>query len=213
MLVFCILDSSPFPSSIPHAFQINFNSLYTALCEQQSDQATLLLYTLLHQNSNVRTYVLARTDMENLVSITRNILCLSCELQETSYVTLKDIRISSCSFQLMRPVLWVRVIGLGCHTLLLTVLKVRVISFPQGPSFAQPRCQCPLSATPGRLVIFRHLARHHSKVHSVNKISSTICLGRRSSFRQSMISIEASVHHQFHKGKSRLPYQGMPEIP
>ncbi|XP_053427912.1 dymeclin isoform X1 [Nycticebus coucang] len=61
-------DSSPFPSSIPHTFQINFNSLYTALCEQQtSDQATLLLYTLLHQNSNIRTYMLARTDMENLV--------------------------------------------------------------------------------------------------------------------------------------------------
>ncbi|XP_054393534.2 dymeclin isoform X5 [Pongo pygmaeus] len=61
-------DSSPFPPSIPHAFQINFNSLYTALCEQQtSDQATLLLYTLLHQNSNIRTYMLARTDMENLV--------------------------------------------------------------------------------------------------------------------------------------------------
>ncbi|XP_075388745.1 dymeclin isoform X2 [Tenrec ecaudatus] len=61
-------DSSPFPSSILHAFQINFNSLYTALCEQQtSDQATLLLYTLLHQNSNIRTYMLARTDMENLV--------------------------------------------------------------------------------------------------------------------------------------------------
>ncbi|XP_054983685.1 dymeclin isoform X3 [Sorex araneus] len=61
-------DSSPCPSTAPHAFQINFNSLYTALCEQQaSDQATLLLYTLLHQNSNVRTYVLARTDMENLV--------------------------------------------------------------------------------------------------------------------------------------------------
>ncbi|XP_064433696.1 dymeclin isoform X2 [Mirounga angustirostris] len=63
-----VANSSPFPSSIPHAFQINFNSLYTALCEQQtSDQATLLLYTLLHQNSNVRTYMLARTDMENLV--------------------------------------------------------------------------------------------------------------------------------------------------
>lgn len=61
-------DSSPFPSSVPHTFQINFNSLYTTLCEQQtSDQATLLLYTLLHQNANVRTYVLARTDMENLV--------------------------------------------------------------------------------------------------------------------------------------------------
>ncbi|XP_029436228.1 dymeclin [Rhinatrema bivittatum] len=61
-------DSTVLPSPNPHAFQINFNSLYTALCEQQkSDQATLLLYTLLHQNSNVRTYMLARTDMENLV--------------------------------------------------------------------------------------------------------------------------------------------------
>lgn len=54
----------------PHAFQINFNSLYTALCEQQrSDQATLLLYTLLHQNANMRTYMLSRTDMDNLVGV------------------------------------------------------------------------------------------------------------------------------------------------
>ncbi|KAJ6662957.1 hypothetical protein lerEdw1_010778 [Lerista edwardsae] len=61
-------DSTTLPSPNPHTFQINFNSLYTTLCEQQnSDQATLLLYTLLHQNTNVRTYMLARTDMENLV--------------------------------------------------------------------------------------------------------------------------------------------------
>ncbi|NWX64112.1 DYM protein, partial [Promerops cafer] len=67
-LYFFISDNTAFSSSNPHAFQINFNSLYTALCEQQkSDQATLLLYMLLHQNSNVRTYVLARTDIENLV--------------------------------------------------------------------------------------------------------------------------------------------------
>ncbi|OPJ72574.1 hypothetical protein AV530_015429 [Patagioenas fasciata monilis] len=60
-------DSTAFSSSNPHTFQINFNSLYTALCEQQkSDQATLLLYTLLHENSNVWTYVLAQTDIENL---------------------------------------------------------------------------------------------------------------------------------------------------
>ncbi|NWH25523.1 DYM protein, partial [Grus americana] len=65
---FFISDNTAFSSSNPHAFQINFNSLYTALCEQQkSDQATLLLYMLLHQNGNVRTYVLARTDIENLV--------------------------------------------------------------------------------------------------------------------------------------------------
>ncbi|XP_075697026.1 dymeclin isoform X2 [Rhinoderma darwinii] len=61
-------DSSVPLSPSPHSFQINFNSLYTSLCEQQkSDQATLLLYTLLHQNSNVRTYVLSRTDIESLV--------------------------------------------------------------------------------------------------------------------------------------------------
>ncbi|CAL8317607.1 unnamed protein product [Lota lota] len=61
-------DTSPLPAEPPHGFQINFNSLYTALCEQQrSDQATLLLYTLLHQNANMRTYVLSRTDMDNLV--------------------------------------------------------------------------------------------------------------------------------------------------
>ncbi|XP_072570704.1 dymeclin isoform X1 [Paramormyrops kingsleyae] len=61
-------DTSSIPSPNPHAFQINFNSLYTALCDQQrSDQATLLLYILLHQNTNVRTYVLSRTDTENLV--------------------------------------------------------------------------------------------------------------------------------------------------
>ncbi|XP_071585921.1 dymeclin-like isoform X2 [Heliangelus exortis] len=61
-------DSTAFSASTPHAFQINFNSLYTALCEQQkSDQATLLLYMLLHQNTNVRTYVLAQTDIESLV--------------------------------------------------------------------------------------------------------------------------------------------------
>ncbi|XP_072920169.1 dymeclin isoform X4 [Hemitrygon akajei] len=61
-------DNTAIQSPNPHAFQINFNSLYTALYEQQkSDQATLLLYTLLHQNPNVRTYVLARTDVENLV--------------------------------------------------------------------------------------------------------------------------------------------------
>ncbi|XP_030048788.1 dymeclin [Microcaecilia unicolor] len=61
-------DSTALSSPNPHSFQINFNSLYTTLSEQQkSDQATLLLYTLLHQNSNVRTYMLARTDTESLV--------------------------------------------------------------------------------------------------------------------------------------------------
>lgn len=66
------VDTSSLSMEQPHTFQINFNSLYTALCEQQrSDQATLLLYTLLHQNTNMRTYMLSRTDMDNLVGIGR----------------------------------------------------------------------------------------------------------------------------------------------
>lgn len=61
-------DTSAASAEQPHSFQINFNSLYTALCEhQRSDQATLLLYTLLHQNTNMKTYMLSRTDMDNLV--------------------------------------------------------------------------------------------------------------------------------------------------
>lgn len=66
----CLADTSSISSPQPHTFQINFNSLYTALCEQQrSDQVTLLLYTLLHQNPNMKNYMLSRTDMENLVSM------------------------------------------------------------------------------------------------------------------------------------------------
>lgn len=84
--VFFVPDSSPFPSSIPHAFKINFNSLYMALCEQQtSDQATLLLYTLLHQNSNIRTYMLARTDMENLVSTILSIVFVSYNILKSNF--------------------------------------------------------------------------------------------------------------------------------
>lgn len=68
LIIFTHLDTSSLSVEQPHTFQINFNSLYTALCEQQrSDQATLLLYTLLHQNTNMRTYMLSRTDMDNLV--------------------------------------------------------------------------------------------------------------------------------------------------
>lgn len=70
LLPFSTADTSSLSVEQPHSFQINFNSLYTALCEQQrSDQATLLLYTLLHQNPNMKTYMLSRTDMENLVKI------------------------------------------------------------------------------------------------------------------------------------------------
>lgn len=63
-----------------------------ALCEQQtSDQATLLLYTLLHQNSNIRTYMLARTDMENLVSIILSIVFVFCNILKSNFFSQEDM--------------------------------------------------------------------------------------------------------------------------
>lgn len=63
-----------------------------ALCEQQtSDQATLLLYTLLHQNSNIRTYMLARTDMENLVSIILSIVFVFYNILKSHFFSQEDM--------------------------------------------------------------------------------------------------------------------------
>ncbi|KAK9873979.1 hypothetical protein WA026_002330 [Henosepilachna vigintioctopunctata] len=49
-------------------FKINFDSLYTTLCARATGEAeTLLLYLLLHRNSNFKTFLLSRLDLENLV--------------------------------------------------------------------------------------------------------------------------------------------------
>ena len=56
------------PTQATATFKLEFSTLYSVLCSQHcNDQTTLLLYLLLHKNSDFKTYVLARTDIENLV--------------------------------------------------------------------------------------------------------------------------------------------------
>lgn len=50
------------------SFQIDFNSVYETLCRIVTiDQATLLLYLLLHRNERFYRFVMAQNDLENLV--------------------------------------------------------------------------------------------------------------------------------------------------
>lgn len=49
-------------------FMLEFERLYRALAEVAFEEhCTLLLYMLLHLNLNVRSYILTRPDVENLV--------------------------------------------------------------------------------------------------------------------------------------------------
>lgn len=50
------------------SFTLNTGMLFTAVCRDlHKDQTTLLLYLLLHRNPNVATFILSRTDIDNLV--------------------------------------------------------------------------------------------------------------------------------------------------
>ncbi|KAJ8035588.1 Dymeclin [Holothuria leucospilota] len=52
----------------PPPFKINFTNLYEAFCNHlNDDQTTLLLYSLLHQNINFRTFILAKTNIDLLL--------------------------------------------------------------------------------------------------------------------------------------------------
>lgn len=50
------------------SFTLNIGMLFSAVCRDlHKDQTTLLLYLLLHRNPNVATFILSRTDIDNLV--------------------------------------------------------------------------------------------------------------------------------------------------
>ncbi|XP_068239348.1 dymeclin [Palaemon carinicauda] len=56
------------PTQAVATFKLEFATLYKTLYTHlQEDQTTLVLYLLLHKNEDFRTYVLSRTDMENLI--------------------------------------------------------------------------------------------------------------------------------------------------
>ena len=50
------------------SFHINLSRLYETLCKTQAlESGTLMLYFLLHNNPDVKAYILSKTDIENLV--------------------------------------------------------------------------------------------------------------------------------------------------
>lgn len=56
------------PTQAVATFKLEFATLYKTLyLHLHDDQTTLLLYLLIHKNSDFRTYIMARTDVENLV--------------------------------------------------------------------------------------------------------------------------------------------------
>ncbi|XP_072032862.1 dymeclin-like [Amphiura filiformis] len=56
------------PSGSLPPFKINFMNLYEAFCKHLGDdQTTLLLYLLLHRNLNFRTFILSRTNIDQLM--------------------------------------------------------------------------------------------------------------------------------------------------
>jgi len=57
------------PTSAAATFKLDLGRLYITLCHvASSDQTTLLLYLLVHRNRHVKTYIMARSDIELLVS-------------------------------------------------------------------------------------------------------------------------------------------------
>lgn len=63
-------DNNPIqPTLAATLFKVDYNALYSILCRRASgDSATLLLYLLLHRNPSFKSYVLARADLDQLVS-------------------------------------------------------------------------------------------------------------------------------------------------
>lgn len=50
-------------------FKINYCKLYETICQKMDcDETTLLLYFLIHRNNAFKSYVMARSDIEVLVS-------------------------------------------------------------------------------------------------------------------------------------------------
>ncbi|BFZ14111.1 hypothetical protein BsWGS_17150 [Bradybaena similaris] len=56
------------PTHIPSTFKLDMSKLYSVLClTLHDDQTTLLLYLLIHQNANVKAFILSRTNIDHLV--------------------------------------------------------------------------------------------------------------------------------------------------
>lgn len=94
--VFCVPDSSPFPHQF-HMLSRLTSTVCTWPCVNSRHPTKLLfLYTLLHQNSNIRTYMLARTDMENLVSIILSIVFVFYNILKSNFFPRRICMLLAC---------------------------------------------------------------------------------------------------------------------
>lgn len=67
--LFHCADASDPTIEPPVSFKIDFNVLYGTLCQIVAiDQATLLLYLMLHRNQRFYKFVMAQIELQNLVS-------------------------------------------------------------------------------------------------------------------------------------------------
>ena len=58
------------PTQAAATFKIDYTKLYDAICKTlNEDQTTLLLYLLLHKNQSMKSFILSRTNIDQLVSI------------------------------------------------------------------------------------------------------------------------------------------------
>lgn len=56
------------PTHIASTFKLDMSKVYNVLCQTlHDDQTTLLLYLLLHQNANMKAFILSRTNIDMLV--------------------------------------------------------------------------------------------------------------------------------------------------
>ncbi|CAG2200756.1 DYM [Mytilus edulis] len=61
-------QSTPSPTQVAATFKFDFTDLYNSLSSSlRDDQATLLLYLLIHQNASMKAFILSRTNIDQLV--------------------------------------------------------------------------------------------------------------------------------------------------
>ncbi len=71
LFLLCPLLPEQSPSSPGHGgatFRVDCSRLYDILCAMlREDQSTLLLYLLLHRNQTMKSFILSRTNIDQLV--------------------------------------------------------------------------------------------------------------------------------------------------
>lgn len=66
---FCADDQPTSQTKTAEIFKFNLNKLYNTICKiPNTDEITLLLYMLLHRNSNVKQDIMKRPDIQLLAS-------------------------------------------------------------------------------------------------------------------------------------------------